>query len=269
MSRENPDVIDSVEKAFRLVQVFSHEHPSLSVTEAAELAGLTRPTARRILLTCVSLGFAETDGKYFRLTPKVLRLGFAYLSALPYWETAQPYMRRLAGFLNESCSMATLDGNEIVYLTRVPGNRSMVTALNTGSRLPAYATSMGKILLAYLSPNELDKYLSEVTLVRLTPTTITDPDRLRAELVIAKERGYATADGEREEGIRSAAAPVFARNGHVVAAVNVSANAARVSQQQLESDYVPALLSAAQEISSEIGVTVLHFGENRSTESDS
>lgn len=258
MSRENPDVIDSVEKAFRLVQVFSHDHPSLSVTEAAELSGLTRPTARRILLTCVNLGFAETDGRHFRLTPKVLRLGFAYLSALPYWETAQPHMRRLASMLNESCSMATLDGNDIVYLTRVPGNRSMVTTLNTGSRLPAYATSMGKILLAYLSPQELDRYLAEVALVRLTPTTITDPDKLRAELALAKERGYATADGEREEGIRSAAAPVFSRGGHVVAAVNVSANAARVTQQRLVTDYVPALISTAQQISSEIGVTVLH-----------
>lgn len=259
MSRENPDVIDSLEKAFRLLQVFSHEHPSLTISEAAELSDLTRPTARRILLTMVSLGFAEAQGKRFSLTPKVMRLGFAYLSALPYWETAQPHMRRLASELNESCSMATLDGNEIVYLTRVPGNRSMVTTLNTGSRLPAYATSMGKILLAHLKPAALDRYLSEVQLTALTPSTITDPEELRGVLAEARARGYATADGEREEGIRSAAAPVFARGGSVVAAVNVSANAARVSHEKLVSEYVPALLETARAISEEIGaVMVMH-----------
>ncbi|OMH36669.1 IclR family transcriptional regulator C-terminal domain-containing protein [Tersicoccus sp. Bi-70] len=259
MSRENPDVIDSVEKAFRLLQVFSHEHPSLTISEAAELSALTRPTARRILLTMVDLGFADADGNRFTLTPKVMRLGFAYLSALPYWETAQPHMRKLASELNESCSMATLDGNEIVYLTRVPGNRSMVTTLNTGSRLPAYATSLGKVLLAHLAPAELDRYLSEVELVPLTPSTVTDPDTLRRVLAEVREQGYATADGEREEGIRSASAPVLARGGHVVAAINVSANAARVSHEKLVSAYVPALVETARTISEEIGaVTVMH-----------
>jgi IclR family pca regulon transcriptional regulator len=258
VSRENPDVIDSVEKAFRLIQIFSHEHPKVSITEAAELSDLTRPTARRILLTCVHLGFAETDGKYFWLTPKVMRLGYGYLSALPYWETAQPHMRQLAERLNESCSMATLDGQEIVYLTRVPGKRSMATTLNTGSRLPAYPTSMGKVLLAHLPAAELDRYLSEVRLEPLTPHTITDPEKLRAELRKVKDQGFATADGEREEGIRSAAAPIYTRQGRVVAALNVSVNAARVAQEQLVAHYVPALIETADTISTELGFTALH-----------
>lgn len=253
MSRQDPDVIDSVEKAFRLLQVFSADHPALTVSEAAELTGLSRATARRILLTCVRLGFAETrDGRY-RLTPRVLRLGYGYLSSLPIWERAQPHMRALADEVRESCSAATLDGNEIVYVARVPANRSMSIMLSVGARLPAYPTSMGRVLLAAQPPEELARYLEEVELRRLTARTITDPDELRAELDRVRAQGYAMVDGEREDGVRSAAAPVRDATGAVIAAINVSANAGRVSVHELRERFVPLLVGTAEAISRDIG----------------
>ncbi|NKQ54871.1 helix-turn-helix domain-containing protein [Amycolatopsis sp. K13G38] len=252
MSREDPDVIDSVEKAFRLLQSFSAERSAMTVSEAAAATGLTRATARRILLTLERLGFAETDGRSFRLTAGVLRLGYGYLAALPFWEHAQPHMRALSDELRESSSMATLDGGEIVYVARVPASRSMTITLNVGSRLPAYPTSMGRVLLAALPEPELRSYLDSTTLERLTPNTITDPDELRAELRRVAEQGFAVVDGEREEGIRSAAAPVRGSTGRVLAALNVSANAGRVSLEELRGRFVPRLLETAEAITKDI-----------------
>lgn len=258
MSRSDPDVIDSVEKAFRVLESFSAERPQMSVTEAAEAAGLSRATARRILLTFQRLGFAETDGRRFALTPRVLRFGFGYLSALPYWETAQSRMRSLADELRESCSMATLDGAEIVYVARVPAARSMSITLSIGSRLPAYATSMGRVLLAALSPRELEALLADARLEPLTRNTITDRGELRQELDRVREQGFAVVDGEREEGVRSAAAPVRGRGGRVLAAVNVSANAARVPLEELRQVCVPRVVETADAITADIGYTGLH-----------
>lgn len=253
LSREQPEVIDSVAKALGLLQVFSQTNPTLTISKAAELAQLTRPTARRILLTLAHLGFAESDGRNFSLTPKVLRLGFGYLAALPYWETAQPHLRQLAKDFEESCSMATLDEDEIVYLARIPADRNMAISLSTGSRLPAYATSLGKVMLAWLTPEALENYLKRVELNPLTPTTITNPERLREELARVRQNGFAVVDGEREVGVRSAAAPIRIRNGSVVAAINVSANSMRVSHEKLVESYVPKLLHTAEAISSELG----------------
>lgn len=253
MSREDPDVIDSVEKALRVLMTFSAEHPALTVSEAAELTGLTRATARRVLLTLARLGFAHADDRRFRLNPRVLRLGYGYLSSQPWWEHAQPHMRTLANRLDESCSMAVLDGPDIVYVARVPSTRSMSITLTTGSRLPAYPTSMGRVLLAALPREELDAYLSEVELVALTEHTVTDEARLRAELDAVRDRGYAMIDGEREIGVRSAAAPVRTRSGAVLAALNVSVNAARISVEDLTDRCVPALLETARAISADVG----------------
>ncbi|MFI5615078.1 IclR family transcriptional regulator C-terminal domain-containing protein [Amycolatopsis sp. NPDC051903] len=252
MSREDPDVIDSVEKAFRLLQVFSAERSAMTVSDAAAATGFTRATARRILLTLQRLGFAEADDRHFRLTARVLRLGYGYLAALPFWEHAQPHMRELADELRESCSMATLDGPEIVYVARVPASRSMSITLNVGSRLPAYPTSMGRVLLAALPEAELRSYLDGVELEPLTPHTITDAAALRAELRRVAELGYAVVDGEREEGVRSAAAPVRGAGGRTLAALNVSVNAARVSLDELRERFVPRLLETADAITQDI-----------------
>lgn len=224
----------------------------MSVSEAAAATGLTRATARRLLLTFERLGFAETDGRRFQLTPRVLRLGYGYLAALPFWEHAQSHMRALSDEVKESSSLATLDGGEIVYVARVPASRMMTITFNVGSRLPAYPTSMGRVLLAALPPAELESYLDTTELKRLTATTITDRAKLEAELARVAEQGYALVDGEREEGVRSAAAPVRNAAGGVIAALNVSANAARVSVAKLREEFVPRLLETADAITKDI-----------------
>lgn len=253
VSREDPDVVDSVEKALRMMQAFSAERAEMTLSEAAEATGLTRATARRLLLTFTRLGFAASDGRKFRLTPKVLRLGYGYLSALPWWEHAQPHMRALADELRESCSIATLDGADIVYVARVPASRTMSITLNVGSRLPAYPTSMGRVLLAALPADDLASYVDSIKLEALTPNTITDPDALRAELARVRDQGFAVVDGEREEGVRSAAAPLRDRSGAVLAALNISVNAARISLTELRERCVPRVVATAEAISADIG----------------
>jgi IclR family transcriptional regulator, pca regulon regulatory protein len=253
VSRDDPDVIDSVARAFAVLEAFSAEHPSLTVSEAAALTGLTRPTTRRILLTCVRLGLAEESGGRYRLTARVLRFGYGYLASLPVADRAQPHMRALADRVRESCSMATLDDGEIVYVARVPPPRSMSITLGIGSRLPAYPTSMGRVLLAALPGPGLDEYLARTPLEKLTARTIATEPELRAELERVREAGYALVDGEREEGVRSAAAPVRDATGAVVAALNVSANAARVSVEALRGEVVPLIVETAAAISRDSG----------------
>lgn len=246
------DIIVSVERALGVLQLFSHEHPALTLSEAAVLSRLSRGTVRRILMTFEALGFAKREGRYYSLTPRTLTLGYGYLSSLPLWDRAQPHMRALADSLNESCSAATLDGQDIVYVARVPSRRAMSVTLSVGSRLPAYATSMGHVLLAGLSPEEFSKYLTHVKLEPLTSKTIVSPDKLTAELGRVRARGYAIVDSEREEGVRSAAAPVRDRMGTVIAAINVSTNAGRVSMRELRERFVPEVLEAAKRISDDL-----------------
>lgn len=251
VSREDPDVIDSVDKALQVLTAFSAQHPELTVSRVAELTGFTRATARRILLTFTRLGYAEERDRRFRLTPKVLRLGYGYLSSAPWWETAEVHMRSLSTSLQESSSLAALDGTEIVYLARVPSPRSVAITLNVGSRLPAYPTSLGRVLLAALPEDELDAYLDDVELRALTPHTVTDPQRLREVLAQVRRDGYALIDGEREEGVRSVAAGVRHR-GRVIAALNVSVNAARLSVDDLRERCAPMVIEHAEAISGEI-----------------
>ena len=234
------------------MQAFSAEDPVLSVSRAAELTGVSRPTARRLLLTFERLGFVRSEHGMYRLTPRVLRLGFGYLSSFPVWRLAEGHMQALAGDLNEACSVATLDEGDIVYVARVPPKRTMSLTLTIGSRLPAYPTSMGRVLLSGLSERALERYCEETPLVALTSRTTTDPTRLREIIVGVRADGFCMVDGEREEGVRSVAAPLVGSDGGVVAAINVSANAARVSVADMRDVFVPKLLATASEISREI-----------------
>jgi IclR family pca regulon transcriptional regulator len=252
MTREDPDFLDAVEKAMRVIQAFSATEPALRITRVAELTGLTRATARRLLLTFERLGFVESNDGLFRLTPRVLRIGYSYLSSLPFAEHIQGELRSLAEEFNESCSAATLDGEEIVYVARVPAKRSMTITLAVGSRLPAYPTSMGRVLLAGLSDEALEEYFSRATIQQLTAQTVTDRERLRAIIAETRSNGFAIVDGEREEGVRSAAAPIRASTGQVLAAINISVNAARVPLEYLRESIVPRLKATAAEISRDI-----------------
>lgn len=257
MSRADPDFIDSVEKAFRLLLAFSAEEPTLRISRAAEKTGLSRATVRRLFLTFERIGLVEGEDRSYRLTPRVLRIGYSYLSAFPLWEHTQWRLRTLAEEVNESCSAATLDGADIVYVARVPAKRSLSLTLSVGSCLPAYPTSMGRVLLAALPEEALDRYLAEADFKALTPSTVTDIVRFRGILDDVRQSGFAVVDGEREVGVRSVATPILDRDKRVVAAINVSVNAARVSLETLTGEIVPKLLEAAEDISSNIGILAM------------
>src|SRR5205823_5334519 len=183
--------LQSLERGMAVIQVFSHEHPTLTLSEVARLTSITRATARRILLTLEKLGHVRSDGRLFSLTPRVLTLGWAYLSSLNLWEVAQPLMEDLVEKTKESTSAATLDLPDIVYVARVPTRRIMTIALGVGTRLPAHATSMGRVLLADLSDAELDRYLGETELERFTKRTVVDTDRLRTIVGQVRKQGFA------------------------------------------------------------------------------
>jgi IclR family transcriptional regulator, pca regulon regulatory protein len=248
MGEGRPQSLQSLERGIAVIQVFSRERPALTLSEVARLTGITRATARRILLTLEEVGHVRSDGRLFSLTPRVLSLGWAYLSSLNLWETAQPMMEELAQHTNESCSAATLDLPDVVYVARVPTRRIMTISLGVGTRLPAYCTSIGRVLLAGLTQGELDAFLASARLERQTDRTITDPARLRAAVDEVRERGWALVDQELELGLRSIAAPLRA-GGQTIAALNVAVAAPRVGLGELRDTILPDLLAAAARIS--------------------
>jgi IclR family pca regulon transcriptional regulator len=244
-----PEFVQSLERGLTVFSAFSRETPSMTLSEVARATGLTRATARRLLFTLCELGYASTDGKRFALTPKVLDIGYAYLSSLDLAGIAQSEMEALVEQTHESCSAAVLDGGEIVYVARVPTKRIMAISLGLGSRLPAHAASMGRVLLADLTPSELDRHLAGTTLTPLTPNTITDEATLRTELDRVRQQGWALVDQELEEGVRSVAAPLCDARGRAIAALNVSSHAGRVDLSTLRDVFLPALLATAHRIS--------------------
>jgi len=249
---EKKPSLQSLERGLAVIQVFSREHPALTVSEVARLTGITRATARRILLTLEELGHVRSDGRLFSLTPRVLALGWAYLSSLNLWDIAQPLTEELVEKTGESSSIATLDLPDIVYVTRVPTRRIMTIALRVGSRLPAHATSMGRVLLADLPADELDRFLAQTPLERFTEHTITDPDRLREVLAEVRAQGWALVDQELELGLRSIAAPIRRADGQTFAALNVSAPTVRVSVEELRTRFLPLLLETAELVSTSL-----------------
>lgn len=243
------EYVQSLERGLRVIRAFSAATPRLTLSEAARLTALTRATARRCLLTLVELGYAETDGRTFGLTPRTLDLGFAYLSSTHIGDLAEPYMEDLSVRVAESVSIAVLDGAEIVYVARVPVKRIMRIGLALGSRLPALATSMGRVLVADLPDRERAGLLRGTTLMPYTARTLTDPARLARTIEAVRRDGYAIVDRELEEGLRSIAAPIRDRRGRAVAAINVSTQPERVDKTRLLGEIRPALLATADRIS--------------------
>lgn len=243
------DFIQSLERGLSVVNSFSREHPAQTLSEVAQRTDLSRATARRILLTLARLGYVDQQGRSFSLTPKILDLGYSFLSSLRVVDVAQPPMERLVEQVHESSSMSVLDGSEIVYVARVPTKRIMTIALALGSRLPAYATSMGRVLLAGLSDEELDYYIRRTRRDKLTPHTVTDRERFRSVVLQCRDDGFALVDQELEEGVRSIAAPVKNGRGEVIAAMNVSCHASRVDVETMLREFKPKLLGTALEIS--------------------
>jgi len=245
---ERPEFVQSLARGIAVIRAFSAEHPRLTLSDVARETGLSRAAARRFLITLEELGYVATDGRLFSLRPSVLQIGYSYLSSLTLAQIAQGHLERLALELHESCSASVLDNDDIVYVARASTNRIMTINLSVGTRLPAHCTSMGRVLLAALSDEELEAYLESATLRALTSRTITDPAELRAELHLVRQQGWCLLDQELEEGVRSIAFPLHDADQKVVAAANASAHGARVRLDEMRERYVPALQECAAQI---------------------
>jgi IclR family transcriptional regulator, pca regulon regulatory protein len=244
--------VQSLGRGLTVLQAFNAERPAMTLADMSRATGLTRATARRLLHTLVALGFVCTDGRTFELTPRVLDLGFAYVSSLQLPDIAQPFMEALSDRVHESVSASVLDGAQIVYVARVNTQRIMGISLAIGSRLPAAWTSMGRVLLAGLTEPQLEEFLDGLVISRLTTNSITDVDELRSEVHTVRSQGYALIDQELEEGIRSVAAPLRDRRGRTLAAVNVGTHAARVTLKELRGVILPDLLDTARGIEKQL-----------------
>lgn len=241
--------VQSFARGLEVIRSFSAEARQQTLTEVAARAGLTRAGARRILLTLQTLGYVASDGKLFSLTPRILDLGFAYLSSMPIWNLAEPAMENLVEQVKESCSAAALDGTDIVYVLRVPTHKIMRISLGVGSRLPAYCTSLGRTLLAGLPDEQVLQRLQDSERSQLTRHTLTEVDALFAKVVQARKQGWCLVNQELEEGLISMAAPLTDRSGRTVAALNISGQANRTSAKAMQESMLAPLLEAAQTIS--------------------
>jgi IclR family pca regulon transcriptional regulator len=247
--RPGDTYVQSFARGLAVIRTFSAAAPQQTLSEVAQRTGLTRAGARRILLTLAQLGYVQNHGRQFSLTPRILDLGFAYLSSLPLWNLAEPVMEALVDELKESCSAAVLDGPDIVYVLRVPTHKIMSINLGIGSRLPAFCTSMGRTLLAELDEAALERLLAAHPPSTRTARTITDIGRLKNELASARRQGWCLVDQELEEGLVSLAAPIRDRAGRAIAALNISGQAARTPAAHMVKHFLPRLTQAAQQIS--------------------
>ena len=245
------EFVQSLARGLAVIRAFDAENPALTLSDVARRTGLTRAAARRFLHTLESLGYVRADGRAFALTPRVLELGFSYLSALSLPAIVQPHLERLSREVDESVSSAVLDGADIVYIARVPTRRIMSVGITIGTRFPAYSTSMGRVLLAALPPQDSRAVIEASHPEALTPRTRTDLDVLAAELDAVRAQGWALVDGELEQGLRSLAAPLHGRDGSVVAALNVSASARGYAAAWRDA-CLPALRDAAAAVDADI-----------------
>jgi IclR family pca regulon transcriptional regulator len=243
------ELVQSLSRGLAIIRAFDRERPSMTLSQVAARTGVSRAVARRFLHTLANDGYVGSDGKYFRLTPKVLDLGYAYLSSLDLWEVAQPIMQEVVAATGESCSASVLDGTDIVYVARVAAGRIMQVGLSIGSRLPAFCSSMGRVLLAAQPPDRLAAFFRVADLTPKTPRTIATEPALRQELCRVAAQGYAMVDEELEMGLRSLSVPVRGRSGQVIAAINVSCHASAATAEQTLERCLPVLRTAAAKLS--------------------
>jgi IclR family transcriptional regulator, pca regulon regulatory protein len=246
-----PDFVESVARGLDVLACFDADRRRMSLAEVATAAGLARPTARRLLLTLEELGFVRSSGGGYALTPKVLGLGMAYIGSLGLWDIARPHLEDLVVSTGESSSMTQLDGSDIVYVARVAVPKIIALRVEVGTRFPAVQTSQGKVLLAALSPDELQAALAVPSRAGLPPYIGRPRDQLERELTEVRARGWALADEELAPGVRSVAVPVRDGSGAVRAAMNVTVHAAETSVERLVEEHLPRLLRTAGDISAE------------------
>ena len=250
-----PDFIEALARGLEVIAAFRAGYGTLSLAEVAAAAGLARPTARRILLTLAELGYVRVQdggsGVGWALTPRVLDLGVAYVRSQGLWDVARPHMQALVAHTRESCSVAQLDGSDIIYVARVAVPKIVGLSVQIGTRFPALATSLGKVLLAALPAADLEAVLAQPTRSGLVPRWQPDRDERDAALREVRARGWALTDEQLTLGIRSVAAPLRDGTGQVIASVNVNAHAAETSVERLVGEHLPLLLATAGEISAD------------------
>jgi IclR family transcriptional regulator, pca regulon regulatory protein len=251
---DDPNFVEAIARGLDVIKAFHPHRPTMSLTEVATSAGLTRPTARRILLTLASLGYVRSTDGGFALTPRVLELGMTYVQALGLWEVARPHMERLVARTHESSSIAQLDGSDIVYVARVSVPKIIALQVSIGTRFPAPQTSLGKVLLAGLAPADLEATLAEPSRSGIEPRWRPSRKELDRALRDVRAKGWALTDEQLAPGIRSVAAPLRDGDGRVVAAMNVTVHAAETPVEVLTGDYLPLLLQAASEVSAEFAL---------------
>lgn len=258
----NPDHVQSLTRGLSVIRAFDGEHPVLSLSEVAERCGLTRAAARRFLLTLVDAGYVHQQGRAFSLRPRILELGFSYLSGLDFLDVARPQLEALSHALDESASISVLDDREIVYVARFSNRRIMSVSIAVGTRFPAHATSMGRVLLAALPDDELDEQLAHAEAQPPSDRAPLDGPALRAAIEHARRDGYVIVDQELEHGLRSVAVPIRDDTGAVVAAMNVATHAARTTLDELRTVTLPRLREAAEAVGRDL-VQAHHGGPIR------
>ncbi|GAB2978590.1 IclR family transcriptional regulator C-terminal domain-containing protein [Streptomyces pseudoechinosporeus] len=246
-----PDFIEALARGLEVIAAFKPGQPAMSLSQVAGATGLARPTARRILLTLEELGYVRSYEAGFALTPRVLELGVAYVRSMGLWDIARPHMEHLVERTGESCSVAQLDGSDIIYVARVAVPKLVTLSVQIGTRFPALPTSLGKVLLASLSADGLEQVLAQPSRSGLTP--VWQPDREEREAVLreVRARGWALTDEQLAPGIRSVAAPLRDGSGRVIAALNVNCHAAETSVERLVGTHLPLLLQTAGDISAD------------------
>lgn len=245
----DPNFMASLARGLEVIQAFTPQRRLLSISQISQKTGIPRAAVRRCLYTLGKLGFVYAeDGKNYQLRPRILSLGHAYLASTPLARAAQPVLKQLSEMLNESCSIATLDGDDILYIARASSSRIMTIDLDIGSRLPAWSTSMGRVLLSYLPEEQLNALLGRITMIRYTPQTVDSVAKLREELKRVRQQGYALNDQELEMGLRSIAVPLMNPQGGVEAALNVGVHAGQVTAEELRTRVLPELQNAAREL---------------------
>ncbi|MES0039755.1 helix-turn-helix domain-containing protein [Mesorhizobium sp. M0046] len=248
MAVKERDIMGGLAKGLKVVEAFTAETPRLSISQASEIAGLDRATTRRCLLTLAELGYCAYDGKFFTVTPRVLRLGTGCLAAMPLPRIVQPFLDLLSEEIGQSTSVSILDETEIVYIARAAQRRVMSITLMPGSRLPAYCTSMGRVLLAAAGEETALRLLQASQLVARTDYTVTNIDALMVEIAKVGERGFAYINQEVEIGLCSLAVPLKAANGRTLAALNVGLAAGKATMAKIERMYLPPLLRTQSEL---------------------
>ncbi|PMR72132.1 IclR family transcriptional regulator domain-containing protein [Billgrantia endophytica] len=249
ISTEDRDFVTALASGLEVILAFDNAHPRMTLSEVATRTSMNRAKARRFLLTLHALGYMRKQGRHFELAPKVLQLGYAFLSANNYRSVIQQVLEDITLEIGESSSLGVLDGDDVIYVARSSArHRLLAITLSVGTRLPAALTSLGRVLLAQLPDAELDAFLEQVKLERHTDKTIVDKAELKRRILDIRQQGYAIADQELDSGLRSIAVPAFDANDKLLGAINISTNAARVDYETLKQRYLPLLQEKARQI---------------------